>query len=286
MTNLLQAIQCVVKNSISDLRDSEQGKNRIHQKGIPLEDLVKDIFADSLEECDKSIRVSKHSQVFSYLGNQNNPPDLMIKQGDAIEVKKIASFRTGIQLNSSYPKSKLFANDPMITAECRKAKGEMWESKDLIYAIGVVKDKKLKRLWLIVGDCLAADSDIYLQTKDKISAGLGEICGIEFSETRELGRVNRVDPLGITYLRIRGMWGISNPVDIYNYININYNEAANLEVIAIMTAEKYNSFPPSDIVKIEKSSTDINSLEIKDIQIKSPNNPASLIKAKLITYQN
>jgi hypothetical protein len=118
MTNLLQAVQCIVKNSISDLKDSDKGKNRIHQKGIPLEELIKDIFADSLDESDKSIIASKHSQVFSYLGNQNNPPDLMIERGDAIEVKKIGSFKTEIQLNSSYPKSKFFANDPMITADC------------------------------------------------------------------------------------------------------------------------------------------------------------------------
>ena len=29
-----------------------------------------------------------------------------------------------------------------------------------------------------------------------------------FAETKELGRVNQVDPLGITNLRIRGMWQI------------------------------------------------------------------------------
>lgn len=285
MTNLLRAIQCVVKNSISDLLDGDQGRNRINQKGISLEEFVKDIFADSLGESDKSIRISKQSQVFSYSGNQNNPPDLMIKQGDAIEVKKIESFKTGIQLNSSYPKSKLVIDDPMITSDCRAAKGEKWESKDLIYVIGVVKDKKLRRLWLIVGDCLAANSDIYTRTKDKISMGLGTICGIEFSETRELGRVNKVDPLGITYLRIRGMWGIANPVDIYDYLSINYNEAANLEVISIMSDEKYNSFPQLDIDEIEKTSTDDNNLKIKNIQIKSPNNPVDLINAKLITYQ-
>lgn len=285
MANLLQAIQCIVRSSIAPLRNSKHGKNRIQQQGIPLEELIKDIFAGSLDENDKTIRVNKHSKSFSYLGNSNNPPDLMIKNGDAIEVKKITSFKSGIQLNSSYPKSKLVVDDPMITADCRKAKGEKWESKDLIYAIGVVKDKKLKRLWLIVGDCLAADSSIYEITKDKISMGVGEICGIEFAETRELGRVNKVDPLGITYLRIRGMWGVASPVDIYDYVGINYHEASDLEIIAIMTEQKYNSFPQADIDDIKATSTEIKNLEIKDVQIKSPNNPASLIKAKLITYQ-
>jgi hypothetical protein len=285
MANLLRAIQCIVKNSISDLVDDEQSRNRINQIGVPLEELVKDIFADTLES-DKGTRVIKHSQIFSYLGNTSNPPDLVIKNGDAIEVKKIESFSTGIQLNSSYPKSKLVINDPMITANCRKIEGGVWESKDLIYAIGVVSDKKLKRLWLLAGDCLAADADIYERIKNKISIEIGEINGVEFAKTKEIARINKVDPLGITYLRIRGMWGIENPVDIYEYLDIKYDTKANLQVISIMTAKKYNSFPESDIKSIEQTSANTPNLEIEDIQIRSPNNPANLIQAKLITYQN
>jgi NgoPII restriction endonuclease len=110
MTNLLQAISCVVKNSIPDLLRSSKGKNRINIVGESLEAFIRDIFADTLDEIDENIRVHKHSQVFSYLGNQNNPPDLIIRDGDVIEVKKIESFRSGIHLNSSYPKSRLFAD--------------------------------------------------------------------------------------------------------------------------------------------------------------------------------
>jgi hypothetical protein len=33
-------------------------------------------------------KLEKHSQLFSYIGNQNNPPDLMIKKVNAVEVKK------------------------------------------------------------------------------------------------------------------------------------------------------------------------------------------------------
>ena len=40
--------------------------------------------------------------------------------------------------------------------------------------------------------------------KQKIIAGVTQTTGIEFSPTKELGRVN-IDPLGITSLRIRGM---------------------------------------------------------------------------------
>lgn len=56
---------------------------------------------------------------FSYIGNQNNPPDLMIKHGDAIEIKKIQTANANLVLNSSYPKDKLYANNPMITKTVR-----------------------------------------------------------------------------------------------------------------------------------------------------------------------
>jgi hypothetical protein len=60
---------------------------------------------------------------------------------------------------------------------------------------------------------------------------------------------------------------------------------ANLEVIAIVTKTKYQSFDRVDISAIEKISTDANIFNIKDIQIRSPNNPAELIDAKLIGCQ-
>ena len=163
--------------------------------------------------------------------------------------------------------------------------GGRW-TKDMLYIIGIVQQKKLKRLWLISGDCYAADNQVYKRIKDTISKGVGEIPFVEFSETKELGRVNKVDPLGITYLRIRGMWGISNPVNVYDYLNIDYNEQANLQVIAIMTTKKYCSFPQSDLDALTKISAETTNLQIRDVQIKSPNNPANLIDAKLITYQN
>ena len=286
MANLIKVIRHLVENSLSDLQDRSKGKNRVNDMGDSLEAFITDIFAGTLGESDESIRVNKYSQIFSYLGNPKNPPDLIIRDGDAIEVKKIESFKSEIPLNSSYPKSKLFADDPMILDSCRSVDGGNWEAKDLIYVIGVVKEKKLKRLWLIVGDCLAADYQIYKQIKDKIIIGIERICDIELSKNRELGKFNKLDPLGIVYSQISGVWKISNPVNIYNYLNIDYNEEANLQVIAIMTAKKYRSFPQADLDAISKIATEVTNLEIRDVQINSPNNHADLIDVKLITYQN
>ena len=151
----------------------------------------------------------------------------MIHGGDAIEVKKIINLNAAIALNSSYPKDKLYINSPMITSHCRNS--EKWEIKDIIYAIGILNKEKLQALWFVYGDCYAAEQTIYRRIKDAVSNAINNnTLDIELAETKEIGRVNRIDPLGITSLRIRGMWHIENPIKTFNYItNIEPGKTTN-----------------------------------------------------------
>ncbi len=281
MTTILQALKNIVENPITDIsaRYRVIGKNRANNMGEVLEFYIKDLFCGTFE-IENDIEKNKiYSRVFSYMGNQNNPPDMIIANGDAVEVKKIESISSQIALNSSYPKDKLYADSPMITRECCEC--ENWGEKDIIYVIGVVQKNKLKALWFIYGDCYAANKDIYNRIKNKISDGINSLQDVEFSETKELGRVNKVDPLGITYFRIRGMWGIDNPLHVFDYIT-NIENKNDLTVNAIMLAEKYNSFPIKERQMIENITSD--NFSIQDVEIQSPNNPAQLLEAKLIKF--
>jgi len=283
MTNILQALKMLTENPIIDIsaRYRANGRNRANNMGEALESYVKDLFCDTFNIKNERERNKVFSQKFSYIGNQNNPPDLMIANGDAIEVKKIESIGSQISLNSSYPKDKLYSDSPMITQDCREC--ENWREKDIIYIVGAMQQGKLKALWFIYGDCYAASKNTYERIQNKISEGVNSLPDVEFSETKELGRVNKVDPLGITYLRIRGMWGINNPLHVFDYIT-NIERDSELTVNAIMLTEKYNSFPESDRQAIEKIS--LKNFVISDVEIKSPNNPAKLLKAKLIKFIN
>ncbi|MDX2255143.1 MAG: NgoPII family restriction endonuclease [Pseudanabaenaceae cyanobacterium bins.39] len=155
----------------------------------------------------------------------------------------------------------------------------------MIYAIGVVPKTRnnLKTLWLIYGDCFAADKNIYERIRNGVCEGINQIEGIEFALTNEIARVNKVDPLGITYLRVRGMWGIENPINVFNYLNLNDYLNNNFSLICILQKQKYLSLPANSIKQIQELH-DQNILTIKDIQIKSPNNPANLLEAKTIIY--
>ncbi len=278
-TNLLIAINNIVKNPTVDILSKYKSSIRINAIGDALEFYVKDLFCNSLAVKSAKEKSKVYSKYFSYLGNQNNPPDIMIKGGDAIEVKKIENPRSGIALNSSYPKNKLSCDDPMITSACKVS--ENWQKKDLIYTVGVCKDNILKSLWFVYGDCYAADKEIYERVSDKISKGVSEIKEVEFSKTKEIGRVNKVDPLGITYLRIRGMWGIENPIKVFEYI-LPAEKPTEFSVNVIMRTDKYLSFPEQDRRTLEKIVS--KSFSISDIKIKSPDNPAKLLDAKLIIY--
>jgi hypothetical protein len=282
MTNILEAITTIINNPIPDLlaHYRSKSKNRINAVGDALEEFVKDAFADTIHENSESRKIERQSQVFSWTGNQNNPPDLIIRGGDAVEVKKIQSLKSQIALNSSYPKHKLFSDSPMIASDCRTC--EAWTEKDIIYAIGFISQQKLMLLWLIYGDCYGASKEYYEIIRNKISSGIHEIPDVEFAETNELGRVNKVDPLGITYLRIRGMWGIDNPLKVYGYLNLDNSTDSQFRLIALMKQSKYLSFPEKSRNNLESISNP--RLTINDQKIKSPDNPSQLISAKIIIY--
>ena len=100
------------------------------------------------------------------------------------------------------------------------------------------------------------------------------------AQTRELGRINGVDPLRITDLRVRGMWMIRNPIvlfkEFFGYSPVG--QSSEFSLFAIMSAEKYSRFSKSSRKKVES----MKRLEIKDIRVTDPNNISKRIDAKLI----
>ena len=220
MNNIISAIINLANNPKIELIRKGSSHNRAKNMGEALEEYIKDLFAGTVTIDDPIVRNAALSATFSYLGNQSNPPDSMLFGGDAIEVKKIESKGAALALNSSYPKAKLFADSPMIKKACRDC--ENWSVKDMLYAVGVVNGNFLNSLAFVYGEDYCASKEIYEAIKTTIKNGVESIPDVEFTESKELGHVNRVDPLGITYLRIRGMWGIENPFTVFNILVYSY----------------------------------------------------------------
>lgn len=276
--NIVNAIINMVNNPVTQLVNYYQGRNRANNVGDALEEYIKDLFANSFD-LPESERLERISGVFSYLGNNSNPPDAMLLNGDAIEVKKIETDTAALALNSSYPKHTVKASSPMISSACKTA--ENWTEKDIIYAVGVVKNNNLKHLCMVYGLDYCASEECYSRIKTTIKNGVESIPGIEFAESRELGHINKVDPLGITYMRVCGMWGIENPWNVFSYV-YKRNPQKKFNFMCIINNAKWATFDnTSELIALSK---EISDLSISDVKIKNPDNPAQLVDAKLIAF--
>ena len=283
MSNILKAFIHTINSYQSNVSTMTNGNNRANNMGAGLEEFIKDIFAGTINVTNETTRLVAFSQTYSYSGNKNNPPDLILRNNDAIEIKKLESHNTVIALNSSYPKAKLFSDSSMITTACRNCEPN-WIIKDMLYVIGNVpkNTNSLKSLWFVYGDCFCADKEVYERIKDTISTGITTIPNVEFTETNELGKVKKVDPLGITDLRIRGMWHIENPTKIFNYLYI-YDETKSFQLICLIKKEKYESMPLADRQIIENLHNP--NVSVNDVKIKNPNNPIQLMDGKILVFK-
>ena len=250
MTNILEAIFNISQLEELTVKDITFGNNRATSVGDGLESFIKDAFTNTFNETDKKRKLDKYNKAFSYQGSSRTPPDLMLKRGDAIEVKKTGSIKSDLQLNSSHPKAKLFSSSSLINNHCINC--EDWTVKDFIYAIGHIPKgtKTLSSLWFIDGLIYAADEDVYLSLKETLTNNIETTPNIDFSPTNEIGRVNSVDPLKITNLRIRGMRLLQPPYKVFDYVH-GYNSNKKFQCITILPLNKYNSFPEKSKNKIE-----------------------------------
>jgi len=277
-TNILIALNNISKITSFRLDELYSGKNRVNNVGTALEYFIKDAFCSSFDIAEIERKNKAHSAYLSYLGNQNNPPDFVISDGDAVEVKKIEGLGGSIALDSSYPKSKLHSDDVRILQSCRDCDSGMWSEKDIMYVVGSVLQSRIKLLWFVYGDCYAANREVYENTLESISKQVGGIEHLEFSsDTNEIAGVKKIDPLGITYLRVHGMWGIETPQKVFGSLT-DFDKSCEFSAFAIMLDEKYRSFPKTDREGIESNSK----INIKSVEVRSPNNPAKYLKAKLI----
>jgi NgoPII restriction endonuclease len=279
MSNILEAIVNAIEYTNGVANIDKTASNRMNAQGEGLEEYVKSIFANTNDRMTEVQRREAEQKVFCYTGNKSNPPDLMlIGHGDAIEVKKIEGQTGELALNSSHPKDKLYADNSKIKASCRQAENG-WFCRDMLYTIGSLESKELKSLWFVYGDCFCASKEVYEQIENSIEGAVRNSETLELSETNELARIKKADPLGISTLRVRGMWHISNPMSYFRAFRSNLKPYI-FELTAILKLEKYDSLP-----EISKSRLKNTGAKISQIKIKNPNNPIQDIESVLISYE-
>src|SRR5680860_1723789 len=76
-TNLIIAITNLIENPITNLISHYRSTNRANNMGDALEYYIKDLFCNALNEQDLEKKSAIYNKFFSYIGNQNNPPDII-----------------------------------------------------------------------------------------------------------------------------------------------------------------------------------------------------------------
>lgn len=88
MRNVIDSVITLIARNNFRLMNMNGGNNRINSVGYALEDYIKNLFANTFE-CNENEKLLKWNEIFSYLGNDSNPPDIMLRNGDAVEVKRL-----------------------------------------------------------------------------------------------------------------------------------------------------------------------------------------------------
>lgn len=296
MANVLDSIMNIIKSDIFSIKDHSNhyhDDNRANNMGRGLEEYVKDSFSGTILCENNDVRKKKQDKVFDYTGNNSNPPDAILhgdglNGGDAIEIKKresSSSLAPDLPLNSSYPLQKIYKDSNMINKQCKNISG--WKEKDLLYVVGLIdkdSDKKnIKYIFMIYGLDYAAKNKIYSDIKNNLKSSINNIPSFNFKETKELGRLNAIDPSGNTYLRLRGMWGMKNPIkSFYKYVPLDFYRDNNFSLVFVVNNSKWKSFKNNK--DFEKFVDNTDNLSIEDIKIQDPDNSNKSIDGKLIKY--
>ena len=306
-TNILKAIVHFVQVEEAAFTLDQNYQNRIQAQGEKLEAYIKRLFSLSLNDNDLDSKVfeltgritgdesdidqktlRKFHGFFSWLGSANNPPDLKLRNGDCVEIKKIGKKKSSpfvaIALNSSPPRAKMKKDDPMIQEGMRTCE-EGWTASDVLYVVGVEDERKktgLRHIWMFYGDTLFDDQlfkSIRASMKE-IFDELGTEIGFKFSETKELGRLNDLGINDLSYLRIRGMYEMK----ALNYLKKEGIIHKSKKVCAVMRDSKYLSFPDEDRANLEDCQGK-GLLNIEDFQLTDPEMKDSKINIKVVSVE-
>lgn len=266
--NILDLLFKISELSTVRTQNVTTGSNRINIVGAGLEVFIKEIMSGSIKldienksqeelELIEKEKDEIDKEVFSFTGIKNGMPDLMIRGGPALEIKKVEKGSSGtIQLNSSHPKAKIYQNDSRVCVQCKSCETPPWSDRDLIYIVGKTEGNKgttnnLKSLWCVYGSVFVADREAYLKYERPISKAVEKIEGFKSNTTKEFAVFDKVDPLGISKIRVRPMWSMHSPERIFkNY----YTEDKSLvfQMIILVPENIYLSFDKISIRNLNK----------------------------------
>ena len=239
-----------------------------NQLGDEFEQLIRKSLRSNLDENNDEF----DDVYFSYIGNDAQPPDLIIRDGDALEIKIKEGFGQ-LQTNSSWPRDRLLQSDPKLNESCRKCE-KNWLEKELFYVIGNRKkaDPILKNIIFVHARCMFDCTEKYIDLYKSIQDAVNSL-NFPFTASDEIARLNEIDILGRAGLRVRGMFIMDHPMKIFEEI---FNKE--IRITALMTKKHFQT-----LVNEENKDIFYNSpIKVRGVQIPSPSDTLEEIECVLL----
>ncbi|MBC1482785.1 MULTISPECIES: NgoPII family restriction endonuclease [Listeria] len=281
-SNVLIALNNILDRNSCRLTPIFRSNGTANAAGDSLEFFVKDMFCTGASAYQHEVDKEKYyDKYLSWKGNSSNFPDFIIKEGVGVEPKKMNGVGTGnLALNSSFPKAYIYPDTQNLPIKELITESQ-WEKKEVVYVIGNLnkKDDKLFRLWLAYGNTFIASESIYLDLKESVKEAVVDLPDAIFVDTKEFGRIKKVDPLGISNLRLRGMWELSHPEVVFQkYLQMHKIPENATKINLIITENEYENLSEKpDLSRYIEE----NRLQIQKILIPNPNNLEEEISAYL-----
>lgn len=282
-TNTLVALKNILDRNSCRLTPIYRSNGSVNAAGDSLEFFIKDMFCTGASayqfEEEKNII---YNQFLSWKGNSTNFPDFIIKNGPGVEPKKMNGIGApNLALNSSFPKAYIHPESQNLPPLGSIIEENEWQEKNIIYAVGNLNrnDEKLNRLWLAYGNTFIANENVYTDLTNNLKNTIEQLPSSEFAESKELGRILKLDPLKITNLRLRGMWELTNPEVVFqSHLTLNEIPVNATKINLIILETDYNSLDlhPDFTQYIENGK-----LVINRVLITNPNDVETTLNAYL-----
>ena len=167
----------------------------------------------------------------------------------------------------------------MFVKLCARFKSEIWVEKDFVYFIGKANAEYVEAVWLIDGRCIAADASVYDVLFDRLKETVKELGG---EPGNEIGRLNKVDPLKATSLRVRGMWLLDHPAKVFKDFFVKPQDKV-FVLNSLVSATKWNEYSKEAIKDLEALS--VHGLSIKHIELPDSGGSDEPMRAVHISWE-
>lgn len=280
-SDVLIAFTAIARNLGSPLSEVISSTNRANHQGTALETLVIEALAGVLgSNLEKEDYESRVSEALVWQGSANMTPDGMVRgSGIAFEVKKHERANQPMQLNSSAPRQILNVQDSRVPDEARRV--EPWVEREFVYFVGHVEKNLIRRMWIVYGDCIAANegtySEVYETLREAISVNV-QAPWLDMN-TNEFARAMNIDAQNRTNLRVRPMWSLEGPEVSFAGL---VGDLGHPGVCLILRESTYVQMPDSSKALLQ--SLNMSNLTSRVVSIPDPDSLVETIDARLITF--